>query len=74
MDLVARILAQAADHLRPRGLLVLEIGHEARNFRRRFPQIAFDYVPVAQGGNRIVAIGTSALKSAAGSSGSTSRR
>jgi ribosomal protein L3 glutamine methyltransferase len=74
MDLVARILAQAADHLRPSGLLVLEIGNECRNFRRRFPQLEFAYVPVAEGGNRIAAIGASALKAVAAPGGSNPKR
>ena len=56
MDLVARIVREAAEHLRPDGLLVLEIGHEARHFERRFPRLEFAYVPVAQGEDRIVAV------------------
>jgi len=39
MALVARILADAPRYLRPNGLLVLEIGHEARHFRAAFPHI-----------------------------------
>jgi ribosomal protein L3 glutamine methyltransferase len=65
MDLVARIVAEAPGHLRPGGLLVLEIGHEARHFERRFPQLEFAYVPVAQGEDRIVALTATALKPAA---------
>ena len=64
MDLVARILREATDHLRPEGLLVLEIGHEARHFERRFPQLEFAYVPVAQGDDRVVAVTAAALKDA----------
>ncbi len=64
MELVARIVREAAEHLRPDGLLVLEIGHEARHFERRFPQLEFAYVPVAQGDDRIVAATLSALKAA----------
>lgn len=66
MDLVARIIAQAPAHLRSTGLLVLEIGHEARNFERRFRELEWAYVPVAQGDDRIVAIAASALQSHAG--------
>jgi ribosomal protein L3 glutamine methyltransferase len=64
MDLVARIVREAPEHLRPEGLLVLEIGHEARHFERRFPQLEFAYVPVAQGEDRIVAASAAALKAA----------
>jgi ribosomal protein L3 glutamine methyltransferase len=74
MDLVARILAAASRHLTPDGLIVLEIGHEARHFERRFPQIEFAYVPVAQGDDRVVAIGAAALKAAAAGRGAAKPR
>lgn len=64
MDLVARIIAQAPAHLRAEGLLVLEIGNEARNFERRFQDLEWAYVPVAEGENRLVAIAASALQGA----------
>ncbi|MBA3478181.1 MAG: 50S ribosomal protein L3 N(5)-glutamine methyltransferase, partial [Lautropia sp.] len=49
MDLVSRIVGQAAEHLRPSGVLVLEIGNEANHFEQRFPRLEFAYLPVAQG-------------------------
>lgn len=68
MDLVARILRDAAEHLRPEGLLVLEIGHEMRHFERRFAaELEFACVPVAQGDDRVVVMTAAALKAAAGS-------
>ena len=67
MDLVARIVAQAGSHLRPGGLLVLEIGHEARHFERRFGTLEFAYVPVTQGECAIVAISAAQLRDATGS-------
>ncbi len=66
MDLVARILAQAGKHLTPQGLLVLEIGHEARHFERRFAHLEWAYLPVAQGDDRVVALAAAQLRSAAG--------
>lgn len=66
MDLVARIVDDAAGHLRAGGLLVLEIGHEARHFERRFSALEYAYVPVTQGDDRIVAIGAAQLRDAAG--------
>jgi len=39
MTLVARILADAPRYLRPDGVLVLEIGHEAENFHAAFPDL-----------------------------------
>ena len=74
MDLVARIVAAAPDHLRPGGLLVLEIGHEARHFERRFPRLEFAYVPSAEGENRMVAVTAAALKAASGAAAAPSTR
>jgi ribosomal protein L3 glutamine methyltransferase len=64
MDLIARIIRDASGHLRPNGLLVLEIGHEARHFERRFGTLEWAYVPVAQGDDRIVALGAATLRDA----------
>lgn len=61
MDLIARILAGAAAHLQPDGLLVLEIGHEQRHFTARFPTLAATTVATAGGPDRIVAITAAAL-------------
>ena len=66
MDLVARIIAQAGRHLKPQGLLVLEIGHEARHFEQRFGHLEWAYLPVAQGDDRVVALAAAQLRSAAG--------
>lgn len=64
MDLVARIVGEAGAHLSAGGVLVLEIGHEARHFERRFGRLDFTYVPVAEGANRIVVLGAPALRAA----------
>ncbi len=39
MDIVRRLLAQAADFLSPHGMLVLEIGNEYDNFTAAFPEL-----------------------------------
>ncbi len=64
MELVARILAAAPGYLQPDGLLVVEIGHEARHFARRFDRLEWAWIGVAQGEDRIVAVGASALREA----------
>ncbi|NLD55970.1 MAG: 50S ribosomal protein L3 N(5)-glutamine methyltransferase [Burkholderiaceae bacterium] len=74
MDLVVRILATAHAHLQPDGLLVLEIGHEARHFERRFPRLEWAWVGVAEGENRIVAVDAGALREAAGAQDGPRRR
>ncbi len=61
MDLIARILTGAPRHLRPGGVLVLEIGHELRHFVARFPGLAWAAIPVAQGDDRVIAIEAAAL-------------
>ena len=62
MDLIARLLAEAPEHLWPCGVLALEIGHEMPNFRRRFPGLVWTAIPVAQGDDRIVLITADDLK------------
>jgi len=39
MDLVARILEAAPDHLYPGGALLCEIGDHRRAFERRYPRL-----------------------------------
>jgi len=55
LDLVERILQGAAGRLAPRGVLVIEIGHNARAFERRFRRMAFDWAATS-GGERMVAV------------------
>jgi ribosomal protein L3 glutamine methyltransferase len=74
MELVSRIIASAAEHLRPSGLLVLEIGNEAAHFERRFEDLEFAYLPVAQGDDRIVVLTEAALKAGADAAGAASSR
>lgn len=64
MQLVTRILSEAAQHLTQDGLLVLEIGHEAAHFERAFPKLEFAYLPVEAGEQMVVAIDAQALGAA----------
>ena len=73
MQLVARILSEAAQHLTENGLLVLEIGHEAAHFERAFPRLEFAYLPVEAGEQMVVAIDAQALR-ALSPRGRTTRR
>jgi ribosomal protein L3 glutamine methyltransferase len=43
LDLVRRILAEAAAHLTPQGWLVLEVGHNRARVERAFPQLPFSW-------------------------------
>ncbi len=65
MALVRRIIAGARTHLSPRGLLVLEIGHEAAHFEAAFPGLEFAYLPVAAGDNLLVLVTREQLPGAA---------
>jgi len=56
MDLVRRILQGAPAHLEKDGLLLLEIGHEARHFEQAFPDLEFAYLPVSAGDDQLVLV------------------
>ena len=61
MDLVRRIVGGARGHLAPRGLLVLEIGHEAPYFEAAFPGLEYTWLPTEAGDDRIVLMERDAL-------------
>ena len=44
LDIVRRILTDAARHLYPQGLLIMEIGHNRDVLEATFPHIAFDWL------------------------------
>lgn len=54
MDLVRRILADAARHLNPDGILILEIGHELANFEAAFPDLDPVWLSTATASNQIL--------------------
>lgn len=66
MDLVTRIIGGARRHLEPDGLLVVEIGHEADAFERRFSRAGHAWIPVAAGDRMLAAIRASGLPTSAG--------
>lgn len=47
------ILHQAAQHLKPGGLLVVEVGHNRRQVEKAFPRLAFTW-PETSGGDDCV--------------------
>jgi ribosomal protein L3 glutamine methyltransferase len=61
MDLVRRIVGGARRHLAPRGLLVIEIGHEAPYFEAAFPGLEYTWLPTEGGDDRIVLMERDAL-------------
>jgi ribosomal protein L3 glutamine methyltransferase len=49
LEFVRRILLTARDFLRPRGLLVVEIGHNRRGLERAFPRLPFTWPETSAG-------------------------
>ncbi|WP_296403929.1 50S ribosomal protein L3 N(5)-glutamine methyltransferase [Psychrobacter sp.] len=56
LDLVHKILNEAADYLSPEGLLVCEVGDSDWALRQAYPDIQFSWLTFARGGNGIFAI------------------
>ena len=53
LDSAGIILAQAARHLRPRGLLVVEVGNTERALRRAYPRLPFTRLDFERGGGGV---------------------
>lgn len=56
LDLVHRILYEAPDYLREEGLLVCEVGNSQWALNQAYPDIQFDWLRFAKGGQGIFAI------------------
>jgi ribosomal protein L3 glutamine methyltransferase len=61
MDFVRRVIGDAAPHLQPQGLLVLEIGHERAHFDAAFPQLDVVGLPTSEGDDAVLLITRDAL-------------
>ncbi len=55
LDLARKILLSAADHLRPGGLLVMEVGDGRARVERAFPRVEFTW-PETPGGGDVLAV------------------
>jgi ribosomal protein L3 glutamine methyltransferase len=64
LDLVRKILLKAADHLRPDGLLVMEVGDGRARVERAFPGVEFTW-PETPGGGDVLAVRREQLPAAA---------
>jgi ribosomal protein L3 glutamine methyltransferase len=61
MDFVRTLLAQAAAHLQPQGVLVLEIGHERANFEAAFPHLQPLWLQTSAGDDQVLVLGREQL-------------
>ena len=53
MDIVSRILAEAADHLNPGGIIVIEVGASAESLLARYPAVPFLWLDCDRGGDGV---------------------
>jgi len=53
LELVHRMLAQAAGHLNPGGLLVVEIGHNRAALEKAYPRLPFTWLDTSAGENYV---------------------
>lgn len=58
MDVVARILAGAADYLRPGGIIVVEVGASADLLMARYPDVPFLWLDFERGGDGVFLLTT----------------
>jgi ribosomal protein L3 glutamine methyltransferase len=65
LDSVRVILRDAARHLRPRGLLVVEVGNTERAVRRAYPRLPFVWLQFARGGGGVFLLTREQLAQAA---------
>lgn len=65
LDLVRRILRDAADYLNPGGWLVMEVGHYRARVERAFPRLPFIWTETSGGDDCVLLLPRAALPSAA---------
>ncbi len=66
MDAVRVLLREAASHLAPSGVLVVEVGNTEAMVRRRFPRLPFVWLQFQRGGGGVFVLTAEQLARAAG--------
>jgi ribosomal protein L3 glutamine methyltransferase len=66
LDLVRQILLQADEHLKPGGLLVVEIGHNREQLEAAFPNTPFTWLDTSAGDQYVFLLHKDALSTLAG--------
>jgi ribosomal protein L3 glutamine methyltransferase len=64
MDLVARILREAPDHLERDGMLICEVGGSVEEFEARWPKLPVTWIEFQRGGDGVFCIARDALQRA----------
>lgn len=62
LDLTRIILAQAADHLTPQGLLIVEVGNSWEALEEAYPRVPFTWLEFEHGGHGVFALSTKELQ------------
>jgi len=67
LEIAHRILARAADHLNPGGLLIVEVGNSWVALQDAYPDLPFTWLAFENGGDGVFLLTAEDLESAAGS-------
>ncbi|MGD9591107.1 MAG: 50S ribosomal protein L3 N(5)-glutamine methyltransferase, partial [Candidatus Berkiella sp.] len=62
LDIVRRILAKAADHLSPTGILVVEVGFSQETVEAEFPGVPFTWLQFENGGEGVFLLNAEELR------------
>jgi ribosomal protein L3 glutamine methyltransferase len=62
LDLVRRILRQAANHLEPAGVMIVEVGNSAVTLTQAYPELPFLWLELERGGEGVFLLTAEQLK------------